>query len=58
MGNKLNGPHPHPREPVKQILTQPDNGILYSCEKEGGPSSRVLIQKEFQDIGKVKQIKI
>lgn len=39
MGNKLNGPHPHPREPVKQILTQPDNGILYSCKKEGGPSS-------------------
>ena len=30
-------PHPDPREPVKQILTQPDNGILYSCKKRGRP---------------------
>ena len=51
-------PHPHPREPVKQILTQPDNGILYSCKKKREALLRVLIQKEFQDIVKVKQIKM
>lgn len=45
---------PHLREPVKQILTQPDNGILYSCKKKREALLHVLIQKEFQDIVKVK----
>ena len=51
-------PPPHLREPVKQILTQPDNGILYSCKKKREALLHVLIQKEFQDIVKVKRIKM